>query len=160
MFFTIILSFFFYKRNAYFPEFRFSGPSIFSYQCIVVYFRRLLLSKWIAKKPWEMFIMHNEWWHYFMNQRIIHLVLLYKCNCIMIISLNTYNKNVDIIWHYCIISHIRLHGFWKPSALTNIRKDALKYLMNLLWYGIFPITCHINLWASRVDMACDMKNAI
>jgi hypothetical protein len=38
-------------------------------------------------------------------------------------SLNTYNKNVDI-WHYCIISQITLHGFWKRSALTNMKKDA------------------------------------
>ena len=38
----------------------------------------------------------NDWWHSFMNQRLNHLVLLYKmCNCI-IMSLNTYNKNVDI----------------------------------------------------------------
>jgi hypothetical protein len=36
----------------------------------------------------------NEWWHSFMNQRLNHLVLLYKkCNCISILSLNTYNKN-------------------------------------------------------------------
>ena len=87
----------------------------------------------------------NEWWHSFMNQRLYHLVLLYKkCNCIMIISLNTYNKNVDIIWHYCIITQIKLHGFWKWSALTNMKKDALKYMINRLWYGIFHITCHIN----------------
>jgi hypothetical protein len=26
-----------------------------------------------------------------------------------------FNKNVDIIWHYCIISQIKLHGFWKRS---------------------------------------------
>jgi hypothetical protein len=46
----------------------------------------------------------NEWWHSFMNQRLNHLVLLYKnCNCIRIMSLNTYNKNVDIIWHYCSV---------------------------------------------------------
>ena len=89
----------------------------------------------------------NEWWHFFMNQRLNHLVLLYKCNCIRIISLNTYNKNVDIIWHYYIISQIKLHGFWIRSALTNMKKDALKYMymINRLWYGIFHITCHINL---------------
>ena len=60
----------------------------------------------------------NERWHFFMDQRLNHLVLLYKCNCIRIISLNTFNKNVGIIWHYCIISQIKLHGFWKRSALT------------------------------------------
>jgi hypothetical protein len=74
-----------------------------------------------------------------------HLVLLYKkCNCIRIMSLNIYNKNVDIIWHYYIISQIKQHGFWKRSALTNMRKDALNYMINRLWYGIFHITCHIN----------------
>ena len=88
----------------------------------------------------------NEWWHSFMNQRLNHLVLLYKkCKCIRIMSLNTYNKNVGIIWHYCIISQINLHGFWKRPALTNIKKDALKYMINRLWYGIFHTTCHINL---------------
>jgi len=117
----------------------------------------------------------NEWWHSFMNQRLNHLVLLYKkCNCRRIMSLNTYNKNVDIIWHYCILSQIKPHGFWKRSALTNMTKDALKYMINRLWYGIFHITCHINprpilalgssalglIWASRVDMTCDMKNDI
>ena len=116
----------------------------------------------------------NKWWHSFMNQRLNHLVLHEKCNCIRIMSLNTYNKNVDIIWHYCIISQIKLHGFWKWSAVRNMKKDALKYMINRLWYGIFHITCHINprpilalgpsglglIWASRVDMTCDMKNDI
>jgi hypothetical protein len=65
-----------------------------------------------------------------MNQRLNHLVLLYKkCNCI-IMSLNTYDKNVDIIWHCCIISQIKLNGFWKRSALTNMKKDVLKYMIN------------------------------
>jgi len=87
----------------------------------------------------------KEWWNSFMNQRLNHLVLLYKMrNCIRIMSLNTYNNNVDIIWHYCIRSQIKLHGFWKRSALTNMKKDALKYMINRLWYGIFHITCHIN----------------
>jgi len=87
----------------------------------------------------------NEWWHSFMNQKLNHLVLLYiKCNCIRIMSLNTYNKNIDIIWHHCIISQIQLHGFWKRPALTYMKKDALKYMINRLWYGIFHITCHIN----------------
>ena len=108
------------------------------------------------------FSLCNEWWHSFMIQRLNHLVLLYKkCYCIRIMSLNTYNKNVDIIWHYCILSQIKLHGFWKRSALTNMKKDAMKYMINRLWYGIFYITCHINsalglIWASLVDM----KNAI
>ena len=87
----------------------------------------------------------NEWWHSFMNQRLNHFVLLCKkCNCIRIMSLNTYNKNVDIIWHYCIISQIKLHGFWKRSAFTNMKKNTLKYMINRLWYGIFHITCHIS----------------
>ena len=81
----------------------------------------------------------NEWWHSLMNQRLNHLVLYKKCNCIRIMSLNTYNKNVNIIWHYCIISQSKLNGFWKRSALTNMKKDAL---INRLWYDIFHITCH------------------
>ena len=50
----------------------------------------------------------NERWHSFPNQRLNHLVLLYKWNC-----LNTCDKNVDIIWHYI-------------KLCLNIRKDALK----------------------------------
>jgi hypothetical protein len=34
------------------------------------------------------------------------------------------------------------HVIW--SALTNMKKDALKYMINRLWYGIFHIICHIN----------------
>jgi hypothetical protein len=68
----------------------------------------------LRRKRWKCSLC-NEWWHSFMNQRLNHLVLLYKkCNCI-IMSLNAYNKNVDIIWHYCIISQTKLHGFWKRS---------------------------------------------
>jgi hypothetical protein len=53
----------------------------------------------------------NEWWHSFMNQILNHLALLFKkCNRIRIMSLNTYNNNVDIIWHYFIVSQIKLHG--------------------------------------------------
>ena len=61
----------------------------------------------------------NEWWHSLMNQRLNHLVLYKKCNCIRIMSLNTYNKIVNIIWHYCIISQIKLHGFWKRSISSH-----------------------------------------
>ena len=46
----------------------------------------------------------------------------------------------DIIASYPISSY----GFWKRSALTNIKKDALKYMINRLWYDICYITCHIN----------------
>ena len=54
------------------------------------------------RKHWKCSLC-NEWWHSFMNQRWNHLVLLYKFNSIRIMFLNTYNKNVDIIWHYCIM---------------------------------------------------------
>ena len=125
---------------------------------------RCLLPSSVTVKMHGKCLLCNEWWHSFMNQRLNHLVLLHKkCNCIRIMSLNTYNKKVDIIWHYCIISQIKLHGFCKWSALTYMKKDALKYMINRLWYGIFHITCHINprpIWASLVDMTCDMKNAI
>ena len=110
--------------------------SLLMYRLINVYFRRLVLSKWITKKTWKMHVM-QRWWHSFMNQRLNHLVLLYrKCNCIRIMSLNTYNKNVDIIWDYCIISLIKLHDFWKRSALTNMKRNALKYMINrfMIWH--------------------------
>ena len=82
-----------------------------------------VLSKWITKKTWKMLIICNKWWNSFMNQSLNHLVLYEKCNCIRIMSLN--HKHVDIIWHYWIISQITLHGFWKRSDLTNMKKDAL-----------------------------------
>ena len=42
-----------------------------------------------------------KWWYSFMNQSLNHLVLYEKCNFIR--SKYIYcNKNVDIIWHYCI----------------------------------------------------------
>jgi hypothetical protein len=104
-----------------------------------------------------------------------HLVLLYKeCNCKRIMSLYTYNKNVDIIWHYCIISQIKLQ-IWRQTrwSIWSIDYDVACYIYRLL-YGICHITCHINprpilalgsstlglIWASRVDMTCDMTNAI
>jgi len=43
---------FFWKKN------KFSGSIIFRYLCIVVYFDRQLLSKWITKKTWKMLVMH------------------------------------------------------------------------------------------------------
>ena len=51
----------------------------------------------------------NEWWHSFMNQRLNHLVFLYKYNCIRIMSLNTYNKNVDIL---SLLHHIPNQATW------------------------------------------------
>jgi hypothetical protein len=69
----------------------------------------------------------------------------------------------------CVGGFLRVSsGFWKRSALTNMKKDALKYMINRLWYGIFHITCLINprpilahgtsalglKLASRVDMTC------
>ena len=165
---------FFGKKKFFFRNSRFPIRSVFvisvSLFTSVVYYCQNGLRRKHGKCS-----LCNEWWHSFMNQSLNRLVLLYKkCNCIRIMSLNTYNKNVDMIWHYCIISQIELHGFWKRSALTNMKKDALKYMINSLWYGIFHIICHINfrpilslgpsalglIWASRVDMTCDMKNAI
>jgi hypothetical protein len=100
--------FFFLNLFSFLSKFTFSGPVSFRYQCIV-YFHRLLLSKWITKNTWKLLVMQR--WHSFMNQILNHLVLLYKrCTRIRIMSLNTYNNNVDIIWHYCIISQINLHG--------------------------------------------------
>jgi len=34
-------------------------------------------------------------------------------------SLNTYNKNVDIIWNYCIISQIKLYRTWFPKTISS-----------------------------------------
>jgi hypothetical protein len=31
--------------------------------------------------------------------------------------------------HYSIISQIKLHGFWKRSALINMKREALKYMI-------------------------------
>jgi hypothetical protein len=62
----------------------------------------------------------NEWWHSFMNQRLNHLVF-----CIKSVTLEGLcNKNVDIIWHYCIIQlikecHHSLHNEHFPCFLRN-----------------------------------------
>jgi hypothetical protein len=46
-------------------------------------------------------------------------------------SLNTYNKNVDMIWHYCIISQIKLHGFWKRSKGSHDFRFIAKLVIPL-----------------------------
>jgi len=50
--FSQLFCLFFEKKN------KFSGSIIFRYLCIVVYFDRQLLSKWITKKTWKMLVMH------------------------------------------------------------------------------------------------------
>ena len=83
----------------------------------------------------------NEWWHFFMNQRLNHLVLLYKkCNCI-IMSLNTYNKNVDIIWHYCIIN-----SYPKSSHMAS-ENDQLSHIWRKTHWSIYDkyvMICHFS----------------
>jgi hypothetical protein len=49
----------------------------------------------------------------------IILCCIKNVNVYRIMSLNTSNKNVNIIWHYCIISQIKLHGFWKRSISSH-----------------------------------------
>jgi hypothetical protein len=136
----------------------------------------------------------------FMNQILNHLVLLYKrCTRIRIMSLNTYNNNVDIIWHYCqpetpilaqgskargLIWVEGRYGMWYEKchiiaylSYTSMRLSS--YLWELIvfrngfnhvgWFGIWcnprpilalgPSTLGL-IWASRVDMTCDMKNVI
>jgi hypothetical protein len=75
-----------------------------------------------------------------MNQSLNHLVLLYKCNCIRIISINAYNKNVETIWHDCIISHIKL---WFLKLL--IKSILIEYYMAFfIWHGISTRNAHIS----------------
>jgi hypothetical protein len=117
------------------------------------------ISPW-ANMGWRL-IWHVVWKMPYHNLFIIYFnmsffVLLY----IRIMSLNTYNKNVDIIWHYCIISQIKLHGFWKRSAFTNMKKDILKYMINRLWYGIFHTTCHINRLSSYLWKLIVFRNHV
>jgi hypothetical protein len=72
-----------------------------------------------------------------------HLVLLYKeFNCIRIMSLNTYNKNVDIIWHYCIISQInymvsendQLSQIWRQThwSIRSIDYDMAFFISHAI----------------------------
>ena len=98
-FFTIILSFLWKKnmfRNSHFPVrsvFVFNVSLITSFVCYCPNGYRRKHGKCS---------LCNEWWHSFMNQRLNHLVLLYKGNCIRIMSLNTCIKNV---WRYCNTFH-------------------------------------------------------
>jgi cytochrome c oxidase subunit IV len=85
----------------------------------------------------------NEWWHSFMNQRLNHLVLLYKkCSCI-IMSLNTYNKNIDIIWIYLFIKHVLfiLMSFYKckmhVSRVETIWESLSFHLIT--WLPVFNV---------------------
>ena len=130
------------EKNVFFRNSRFRSESIFVINVSLFTSVVCYCQNGLRRKDGKCSLC-NEWRHSFINQRLNHLVLLDKCSCIRIMSLNTYNKNVDIIRHYCIISQIKIHGFWKRSALTNMKKDALKYMINRLWYDIFHITCHI-----------------
>jgi hypothetical protein len=103
----------FWRKNIFFRNSRFSVRSVF---VINVSFFTSVVGYWqngLRRKHGKCSLCNN-WWHSFMNQRLNHVVLLYKkCNCIRIMSLNTCNKNVDIIWnrhgHQC-------SRIWKLSA--------------------------------------------
>ena len=89
----------------------------------------------------------NEWWHCWLhrsNKKQKHK----KENWVQSEinqELLPFIHNISISHNINIASYPTLsYGFWKRSALTNVKKDALKYMMNRLWYGIFHITCHIN----------------
>ena len=84
----------------FFSKFTFSCPISFLYYCIV----RLLPSSATVKMDYEK-NMENARYATNDDTRLNHLVLLYKFNCIRIMFLNTYNKNVDIIWNYCIMKY-------------------------------------------------------
>jgi hypothetical protein len=51
-----------------------------------------------------------------------------RTNCIRIMSLNTYNKNVDIIWHYCNISQIKLQSM--DISIRHPRFYAIYFIYN------------------------------
>ena len=89
----------------------------------------------------------NKWWHCFMNQRLNHLVLLYrKCNCIRIMSLNTHNENVDIIWHYCII-------IWPyPKSSYMVSENGR---LSEIWRKM-----HWSIWLKCYDMTFFISHAI
>jgi hypothetical protein len=59
MYFVFHNYFIFLGKQNFLPRFTFSDPISFRYQCIVVYFRRLLLSTWITKKTWKMLVMQR-----------------------------------------------------------------------------------------------------
>jgi hypothetical protein len=89
----------------------------------------------------------NEWWHSFMNQRLNHLVLLYrKCNCIRIMSLNTYNENVDLIWHYCIT----IWSYPKSSYMVSENGQLLQIWRKTHW----------SIWLKGYDMTFFISHAI
>ena len=52
-----------------------------------------------------------------MNQS---LVLFYeKCNCIRIMSLNTYDKNVDTLYNMTLLHHIPNHATWFLKTIRS-----------------------------------------
>ena len=114
---------FFFFRNSHFRSDHFSLLIIVLFTSVVCYCQHGL------RRKHGKCSLCNEWWHSFMNQRLNHLGLLYKkCNCIRIMSQNTCNKNVDIIWHYYIISQITLHVFWKRSDQLNLATTILEII--------------------------------
>jgi hypothetical protein len=84
----------------------------------------------------------NEWWHSFMNQRLYQLVLLYKCNCISIISINAYNKNVETIWHDILIDYYMAFFIWYGISTRDAHiSPRAKMARGLIW--LWYEKCHI-----------------
>ena len=57
-------------------------------------------------------------------------MLLDKYNCIRIMSINTYSNNIDIIWHYYIISHFKL---WTMISENNQLSQILRKTHWSIW---------------------------
>ena len=85
-----ILNMFFF-RNSRFPVRSVFVINVSLFTSVVCYYQNGL------RRKHGQCSLCNKWWNSFMNQRLNHLVLYKKCNCIRNMSLNTYYKKVDII---------------------------------------------------------------
>jgi hypothetical protein len=73
----------------------------------------------VTTPPGDMTCCISNWWH--------------MQNCWLHESNEKQKRKKKWIWS----DPISNYAFWKRSALTNIKKNVLKYMINRLWYRIF-----------------------
>ena len=92
------------KKNFCFP--------VWSVFCIFVYFRRLLLSKWIMEKMSWKISLCKEWWHCWIINQMKNRNTSSKTENDMKLMNNYFTSIGEVrkhnIWQNCIICHIKL----------------------------------------------------
>jgi hypothetical protein len=108
---------FFWKKKNFFRNSRFLVRSVFVINVTLFTSVVCYCQNGLQRKDGKCSLC-NEWWHSFMNQWFNHLVLLYKkCNCIRIMSLNTYNKKRR--YHMTLLHHIPNQATWFLKTISS-----------------------------------------